>query len=119
MIPDVVFVFGSNLAGRHGKGAALYAVRYYGAQPGVGLGRQGQAYAIPTKDRDLEPLPLAVIGGYVRTFSSYAATRMDEVFLLTPIGTGLAGYSKRDIALVVRAAGLPSNVVLARTWLVE
>ena len=48
-----IFVFGSNLAGRHGKGAALHARSYYGAKYGVGEGRTGKSYAVPTKDRDL------------------------------------------------------------------
>lgn len=53
-----IFVFGSNLAGRHGKGAALYARQHYGAIYGQGVGRQGNSYAIPTKDGKLNPLPL-------------------------------------------------------------
>ena len=56
---DPVFVFGSDLAGRHGKGAALWARLHRGAIYGRGVGRQGNAYAIPTKDRQLRVLPLA------------------------------------------------------------
>lgn len=58
-----VFVFGSNLQGRHGKGAALAAVREYGATYGVGVGRQGMAYAIPTKSTPWVVLPLEEIKG--------------------------------------------------------
>ena len=50
----MIFVFGSNLAGRHGAGAALYAARKYGAKYGVGVGRTGDAYALPTKDENLK-----------------------------------------------------------------
>ena len=50
----MIFVFGSNLAGRHGKGAALHAKKFYGAEYGVGVGPTGNAYAIPTKDSDLK-----------------------------------------------------------------
>lgn len=67
-----IFVFGSNLAGRHGKGAALYAKQHHGAIYGVGSGRQGNSYAIPTKDRDIRTLPLSVIKIYVNTFILYA-----------------------------------------------
>jgi hypothetical protein len=55
---DSVFVFGSNLAGRHGKGAALWARQHRGAIYGQGVGRQGNAYAIPIKDGQLRVLPL-------------------------------------------------------------
>lgn len=58
---EVVFVFGSNLAGRHGKGAALEAAQHWGAQYGVGEGRTGNAYALPTKDANLRTLPLLEI----------------------------------------------------------
>jgi len=54
----IVFVFGSNLAGRHGRGAALYALKHYGAVYGEGIGLQGNSYAIPTKDRHLNVLTL-------------------------------------------------------------
>jgi len=53
-----IFVFGSNLAGRHGKGAALHARKHYGAIYGQGWGRQGNSYAIPTKDSKLKTVPL-------------------------------------------------------------
>lgn len=58
-----VFVFGSNLAGRHGKGAALRARRYRSAIYGGGIGSQGNSYAIPTKDHQLRILPLHAIQG--------------------------------------------------------
>jgi len=63
MMPDnsVIFVFGSNLAGQHGAGAARHAVMYWGAKYNVGFGRQGYAYAIPTKDMVLKTLPLGEI----------------------------------------------------------
>lgn len=68
-----VFVFGSNLAGRHGKGAALYAKQHYGAEYGIGFGKTGNAYAIPTKDQNLEVLSLDKIQHYIKNFVSYAA----------------------------------------------
>ena len=86
-----VFVFGSNLAGKHGKGAALHASREHGAVRGVGVGRTGNAYAIPTKDAGLRTLPLSEIKGYVLEFLRYAKAHPDLRFEVTRIGCGLAG----------------------------
>lgn len=89
---DPVFVFGSKLAGRHGKGAALWARQHRGAIYGRGVGYQGNAYAIPTKNRDLRELPLPAIQRYVPDFIRFAQQRSDLRFELTPIGCDLAGY---------------------------
>jgi hypothetical protein len=103
-----VFVFGSNLAGRHGKGAALWARQHRGAIYGQGVGRQGNAYAIPTKGHDLRVLPLSAIQPYVTAFLDYARQHPDTIFELTPIGCGLAGYHPEQIAPMFSDA--PSNV---------
>lgn len=108
--PNQIFVFGSNLAGRHGKGAALYARQHFGAIYGQGVGRQGQCYAIPTKDSRIKTLPLTVIKVYVDEFLDYAEQHKDLEFLLTPIGTGLAGYSLNDLYNILPYP-LPSNVI--------
>ena len=105
-----VFVFGSNLAGRHGKGAALWARQHRGAIYGQGVGHQGNAYAIPTKDHHLQVLPLHVIQAYVTEFLDYARQRPSVAFELTPIGCGLAGYRPDQIAPMF--ANAPSNVQL-------
>ncbi len=94
----MIFVFGSNLAGRHGKGAALFARMHYGAVYGQGIGLQGRSYAIPTKDTDLRTLPLDEIGRHVRTFLAFAESQSALRFEVTPIGCGLAGYKPADIA---------------------
>lgn len=107
---ESVFVFGSNLAGRHGKGAALWARRHRGAIYGRGVGPQGRAYAIPTKDRQLRVLPLAIIHGHVGDFLAYARLRAEQRFEVTPIGCGLAGYRPDQIAPMF--AGAPANVIL-------
>ena len=105
-----VFVFGSNLAGRHGKGAALWARQHRGAIYGRGVGRQGNAYAIPTKDHDLRVLPLAAIAGHVAAFLDHARRFTSTAFELTPIGCGLAGYCPEQIAPMFSDA--PPNVAL-------
>lgn len=104
-----IFVFGSNLAGRHGKGAALFARKYHGAIYGQAEGLQGQAYAIPTKGHDLKPLPLGEIAEHVKTFLRFAEVHADLTFHVTPIGCGLAGYKPHQIAPMF---ALVSNNVL-------
>lgn len=114
-MPKSVFVFGSNLAGRHGKGAALAARRQHGAVYGQAAGRQGDSYAIPTKDERLRTLPLATIKLYVDRFIAYAVANSETTFNLTAIGCGLAGYSPSDIAPMFSAA--PPNVVKPREFI--
>lgn len=92
-----IFVFGSNLAGHHGKGAALHAYQKQGAVYGVGEGRTGNSYAIPTKDRKLKSLPLNIIEGHVQTFLRYARRHPELEFRVTKVGCGLAGYSPEQI----------------------
>lgn len=99
-----IFVFGSNLAGRHGAEAALAAVREHGAIYGQGEGMQGNSYGIPTKDRQLRSLGLDAISSHVMRFLRFAANRRDLTFRLTPIGCGLAGYKPEQIAPMFRSA---------------
>lgn len=108
-----VFVFGSNLAGRHGKGAALFAKRF-GAKYGQGVGRAGKTYAIPTKDVKVRTLPLGDILNYISEFLVYARMHMDEDFLVTEVGCGLAGYSPSQIGPLFR--GCSPNVKLPESF---
>lgn len=96
-LEDEVFAFGSNLGGRHGLGAALWARKYKGAIYGQGVGRQGMSYAIPTKDANLRVLSLIDIWTYVQDFVDYAKEHPELKFYVTRIGTGLAGYRISDI----------------------
>ena len=105
-----IFVFGSNSVGRHGKGAALFARQHHGAIYGKGEGMQGNSYAIPTKDGNLQALPLATIQSHVLTFRAFASAHPELTFQLTPIGCGLAGYKHTQIAPMFFDA--PSNVIL-------
>lgn len=92
-----IFVFGSNEAGRHGKGAAKLAKKW-GATSGVGEGLQGNTYAIPTKNTKIQTLSKEKINKHVQRFISFAKERPDLNFLVTEIGCGLAGYTAKDIA---------------------
>ena len=111
-----IFVFGSNLAGRHGKGAALFAKENYGAEYGVGVGRTGNAYAIPTKDYVLKVLTLEAIGRHIADFIEYARQNPEDIFMLTPIGTGIAGYSREQIYSLLKQFDVPSNVLFTKEW---
>lgn len=113
LAPNEVFVFDSNLAGRHGKGAALQAMQF-GAVYGFGWGHMGQTYAIPTKDSQLRTLPIRGIRVHVDTFIAYAIRRDDLTFRLTKIGCGLAGYAEEQIAPLFAHA--PPNVIRPEGW---
>ncbi len=111
---SLIFVFGSNLAGRHGKGAALDAVRKHGAIYGQGIGLQGNSYAIPTKDVNIKTLPLPDIEKHVKVFIYFARHHWHMTFNVTRIGCGLAGYKDVDIGPMFRYA--PSNCLLPDEW---
>lgn len=113
-----VYVFGSNLAGRHGKGSALYAKKVYGAVQGAGQGRQGNAYAIPTKDHQLNVRPLSEIAKSIEDFAEYARESPDDTFVLSAVGTGLAGYSRDEMWALFQAADLPPNVKPDVSWVI-
>ena len=102
-----IFVFGSNLAGIHGAGAAAHAHEKLGAEWGVGEGLTGECYALPTKDAHIQTLPLWFIKERVKVFLSIAEDSPSLTFLVTPIGTGLAGYTREEIAPMFK--GAPSN----------
>lgn len=109
-----IFVFGSNEAGIHGAGAARFAVERHGAVMGRGVGFQGNSYGIPTKDHQIQTLPLPSIAGYVRQFLREAAVCLDTTFHVTQIGCGLAGLEPKDIAPMFHDA--PSNCQFSSAW---
>lgn len=98
MTKQNIFVFGSNLAGRHGKGSALEAVRNHGAILGIGYGLQGQSYGIPTKDAELKTMPLSEIRLYVNQFIWFAINHSHLQFNVVDVGCGLAGYAVQEMA---------------------
>ncbi|WP_271025326.1 hypothetical protein [Rhizobium sp. RCAM05973] len=109
-----IFVFGSNLAGIHGAGAARFAVLRHGAIYGQGVGLQGQSYGIPTKDHQITTLPLEYIAKRVAEFIHFARSRPDLTFYVTPIGCGLAGYKRAQIRPMFD--GMSDNCRFAETW---
>jgi hypothetical protein len=115
----MIFVFGSNLAGRHGMGAAKYALDHHGAVYGQAEGIQGNSYAIPTKNAKLRPLSIKEIDPHIAKFVFFARDNPDLTFALTPIGCGLAGHSKRDILSIFRHYAIGPNVYLTSTWVTD
>lgn len=109
--PNEIFVFGSNLAGMHGGGAARTARLHFGAVMGNGDGPQGLSYAIPTMQGGVD-----TIRPYVDKFISYAKAHPDETFLVTPIGCGIAGFFPADIAPLFRDAVDVKNIHLPKSF---
>jgi len=109
-----VFVFGSNTAGVHGAGAAKFAYEKKGAQWGKSYGHYGDSFAIPTKDRDIQTLPLEIIEYFVHGFLAYAYTHPKLYFQVTRIGCGLANYKDSDIAPMFE--GAPDNCMFDEHW---
>ena len=106
-----IFVFGSNLAGAHGGGAALLAYRKFGAIWGQGVGLQGQSYGIPTMQGGVE-----TICPYVDEFIAFAKEHQDLTFLVTRIGCGIAGFTDDEISPLFEKAHAVENIVLPTGW---
>ena len=109
---DEVFVFGSNLAGMHGGGAAWVAFRKFGAVMGCGVGPQGQSYAIPTMHGGVD-----TIKPYVDEFIDYAKAHPESFFYVTRIGCGIAGFTDAEIAPLFRDAVGVDNICLPESFL--
>lgn len=109
--PNEIFVFGSNLAGHHGGGAARAALNRFGAVWGVGVGLQGRSYAIPTMQGGPE-----TIKPYVDQFIEFAKSRPDLTFLVTRIGCGIAAFKDEEIAPLFAVALNMENIVLPKKF---
>lgn len=119
----MIFVFGSNTGGIHGAGAARYAMDKRGAKPGIGIGRTGECYAIPTKGHERGPKGRVMIGEtlslerirvYVDEFLAYADKHPELQFQVTCIGCGLAGLRHENIAPMFNLA--PLNCYFDKLW---
>ena len=108
---DEVFVFGSNLAGMHGGGAAATAHRCFGAVWGKGVGLYGRSYAIPTMQGGVE-----TIKPYVDKFIEFAKSHQEQRFLVTKIGCGIAGFRDEQIAPLFAEALDVKNIILPRNF---
>ena len=108
---DEVFVFGSNLAGMHGGGAAYIAFKQFGAVMGCGVGLRGQSYAIPTMQGGVE-----TIKPYVDDFIAFAKEHPELFFYVTRIGCGIAGFRDKEIAPLFKEAHGLENVCLPESF---
>jgi len=106
-----IFVFGSNLEGMHGGGAARTAVEHFGAIWGQGVGLQGKSYGIPTMQGGIE-----TIKPYVDEFIEFAKQRRDLFFYVTKIGCGIAGFKEEEIAPLFAEALKEENIALPKSF---
>ena len=109
--PNEVFVFGSNLGGFHGGGAARAAYNKFGAVWGQGVGMQGQSYAIPTMQGGVE-----TVAPYVDEFIEYAKQHPELLFRVTRIGCGIAGFTNEEMAPLFKAACEMDNISFPNGW---
>lgn len=109
--PNEIFVFGSNLAGHHGGGAARVALKKFGAIMGQGVGLQGQSYAIPTMQGGVD-----TIRSYVDEFIAFAKTHPELKFYVTRIGCGIAGFKDEEIAPLFQEALGEKNIILPKSF---
>lgn len=113
--PNSVFVFGSNLAGRHGGGAAFTATAKYGAVWGRGKGLQGRSYAFPTMDAELQPLRLYnELLTHTTEFRIFAELAPDMQFVLTRVGCGIARLPEEQMRWLFET--MPTNVLKPIGW---
>lgn len=109
--PNEIFVFGSNLAGSHGGGAARLAYNRFGAIWGQGVGLQGQSYGIPTMHGGVD-----AIKPYVDDFIAFAKQHPEYTFLVTKIGCGIAGFTTEEIAPLFQNAIDVENIILPESF---
>ena len=112
--PNEIFVFGSNIGGFHGGGAARIANMKFGAEWGVGEGITGQCYALPTMEGGVD-----YIAGKVQNFLVCAKAHPELKFLVTKIACGIAGFRIEEIAPLFADAIRMENVILPREFVLE
>ena len=116
LAPNEVFVFGSNKAGNHAGGAARIAADKFGAVMGQGEGMQGQSYAIPTLDENMQRVSVEELTRSVRRFADFTLHNIDKRFFVTKIGCGIAGFSIEEVAGVFKRVAFGSNVILPQEF---
>jgi hypothetical protein len=112
--PNEIFVFGSNLGGRHAGGAARLAAERFGAEEGVGEGLTGQSYAFPTLTANFAMVSMEALERSRDRLYETARAHPKKTFLLTKVGCGIAGFAEEEIRPLFRNP--PANVVLPEDW---
>lgn len=116
LAPNQVFVFGSNTEGRHGGGAAYFAHKHFGAEWGLAEGLSGQTYAIPTCDIMIDKVDIEVLSQSIDRFIGHACGTADTIYLVTPIGCGIAGFTPEEIAPLFLLAKQVENIHLPESF---
>lgn len=111
-----VFVFGSNLAGKHEGGAARQAHEQFGAEMGVGEGLTGKCYAFPTLGKNFQKRSDEQLAVSVARFYKTARENPDTTFLLTKVGCGIAGYPEEYMRRVFQRKNRPENIIYPANW---
>jgi hypothetical protein len=111
-----IFVFGSNLAGNHLGGSALFAYENFNAIMGVGEGLTGRCYAFPTLDKYMQKRKEEELIYSIINLIMCAKIKKNKVFLLTKVGCGIAGYKEEYIKTLFNNKDLPKNIILPRGW---
>lgn len=113
-----IFVFGSNTEGKHGKGTALIAIKYYGAIYGQAHGFQGSSYAIVTKNlsKGLRSVSLEDIKEQIDELYCFVISNPEYNYIITPVGCGLAGYTIDEIKPLFDTAVWPVNVFFSSAF---
>ncbi len=115
LTPKQVFVFGSNLAGNHAGGAAKQAYEQFGARMGMGEGLIGQSYAFPTLNFEMGKMTYDELLRGCNNLYFCCKTNPDKEFLLTKVGTGIAGYGEEYMKDLFKGL-YPSNLILPEDW---
>lgn len=111
---NFILVFGSNERGLHRAAFSEVAHKAYGAEMEVPLGITGRSYAIPTTDRFIRVLPLALIKTYVAHFVEYTHSRPDVKFWVTDMNTEKLAYRPHQLAPLFR--GCFPNCNFPESW---
>ena len=117
-----VFVYGANVAARHGLGAAKQALKF-GAKYGVN-GYCGNTYGLITTDLNVverPSIPMSLLQDEVDKFITFAKDNSHLTFLVTEVGCGLAGFTVEEVAPLFKPVLLDkvSNVRLPKKFVRE
>lgn len=115
LLPNQIFVFGSNTLGYHTGGASGTARKRFGAIWGQPEGLQGQSYAIPV-DYGRNVRKDTEVKSAVERFITFAKEHSDFFFLVTRVGCGIAGYQDKEMALFFKEALELKNVSLPKSF---